>query len=163
MRARPWRYGSSAKNAGLLSGEKDANRFAQVETWTNVPGFFDRLYHQSPVSPNMRYVPMRLKKRRSTAALHNVTAVPRAEILACVLECRRCSAAFASSGRSCSTLSNRPKNQIRILVGLRSKTSPNTYRQGCLCYSLPGQTRSARVRVRFPAILRAGLLTVLAL
>jgi hypothetical protein len=27
----------------------------------------------------MRYVPMRLKKRRSTAALHNVTAVPYAE------------------------------------------------------------------------------------
>src|SRR5438876_12105551 len=28
-----------------------------------------------------------------------------------------------SSGRSCSTLSNRPRNQFRILVGLRSKTS----------------------------------------
>jgi hypothetical protein len=27
----------------------------------------------------MRYVPRRLKKRRSTAALQNVTAVPRAE------------------------------------------------------------------------------------
>jgi hypothetical protein len=27
----------------------------------------------------MRYVPRRLKKRRSTAALHNVTAVPRPE------------------------------------------------------------------------------------
>ena len=32
-------------------------------------GIFDRLYQQSPVRLNMRYVPLRLKKRRSTAAL----------------------------------------------------------------------------------------------
>jgi hypothetical protein len=34
---------------------------------------------QSPVRPNMLYIPRRLKKRRSTAALHNVTALPRAD------------------------------------------------------------------------------------
>jgi hypothetical protein len=34
---------------------------------------------QSPVRPNMLYIPIRLKKRRSTAALQNVTAVPHAE------------------------------------------------------------------------------------
>src|SRR5437762_164527 len=40
---------------------------------------FDRLYHRSPVRPNMRCAPIRLKKRWSTAALQNVTALLRRE------------------------------------------------------------------------------------
>ena len=60
----------------LLAG---ANRFGHVETVTNVSGFFDRLYHRSPVRPNMRYLPIRLEKRRSTAALQNVAALLRRE------------------------------------------------------------------------------------
>jgi hypothetical protein len=37
----------SVKTLGYFQSEDFANRFVQVETVTNVPGFFDRLYHQS--------------------------------------------------------------------------------------------------------------------
>ena len=64
--------------ASLFRKRSYANRFVQVKTVTNVPSFLG-LYRRSPVRPNMRYVPIRLKKRRSPSALQNVTAVPRAE------------------------------------------------------------------------------------
>jgi hypothetical protein len=81
-----------------------ANRFVQVETVTNVPAFLTG-FIQSPVRPNMLYIPIRLKKRRSTAALQNVTAL-RAQNSRLRLGVRRCSAALGSSGRLCATLIN---------------------------------------------------------
>src|SRR5438094_9258946 len=89
--------------------------------------FFDRLYHRSPVRPNMRYVPIRLKKRRSTAALHNVIAGPRAEFSLASWS----AAVFRRSWIVGSLLRDihptDPQGKIRILVGFRSKTSLNRY------------------------------------